>query len=134
VRFPSSVAEYPIEHLHFRLRQATFEIRRSWRIHTTPWSLNFRPQLEFFLDTCRTVREIEQVLKRIQSSDQIQALHWRRRVLADNRALGVGFDLAGGGSGSRVEKKAEREVTTSYMDSDRRTGMYAAIATRAAEL
>jgi hypothetical protein len=116
VRFPLSVAEHLIGRLHFRLQQATFEIRRSRWIHTTP--LNCRTELELFLDTCRTVQEIEQALKMTQSSDEMQALH-RRKKLEDDRRLGVGSDLAGGGSGRGVEKKkVVGEVTTGNMDSD----------------
>jgi hypothetical protein len=77
--------------------------------------LNFRTQIELFLDTCRTVREIEQVLKMIQTSDEMQALH-RRRELADDRRLGVGSDLPGGGSWREVEKK--KAATASNVDSD----------------
>ncbi|KAJ7889239.1 hypothetical protein B0H13DRAFT_2277274 [Mycena leptocephala] len=93
-----------------RLQRTVSEIEyRSLMMPSSPWPLHFRTRLELFLDIRRTVREIEQVLKMIQSSDEMQALH-QRRELADDRRLGVGSDLPGGGSWREVEKKKASNV------------------------
>ncbi|KAJ7811031.1 hypothetical protein B0H13DRAFT_2294801 [Mycena leptocephala] len=72
-------------------------------MHSSPWPLHFRTRFELFLDIRRTVREIEQALKKFR----------QRRAVAN--LLRIRPDSARGRKReSGREEQAEGEVTTSH--------------------